>query len=66
MVGWGKRAVVMLLLGLLWALVGCVMTGGGQVGATVALGQEDASRPAFRVPTEPAENRRALEFFEDQ
>jgi len=66
MVGCGKRAVVMLLLGLSWALGGCVVTGGGQVGATVGLGQEDASRPAFAAPTEPAENQRALEFFEDQ
>jgi len=58
--------VVVLASALPKMLGGCVVTGGGQVGVTVGLGQEDASHPAFRTPTEPAENQRALEFFEDQ
>ena len=58
------RLSFVLIILLAWSLVGCVVTGGGQVGATFGLSEEGVrSSPP---PPEGPGGLRATDFIEDR
>lgn len=58
---WPSLVLIMLLA---WSLVGCVVTGGGQVGATFGLSEEGV-RSSPPPPEEPG-GLGATDFIEDR